>query len=608
MFSRKILLFIAVLIVLTQAKLSANDTGVLEFFLNLDASLPAMREAISPQEAEEAVKKRIADIREGRTYREGAMEAYWTDFRTVLEKYNEISSAKAVLIDKPEGESRVARYLVGVKVNGAVGGFFTVDPADGSIQSDLMWTSELKPLWILPASIWEKAASVNDIPYLEELLPPYSQFTTGIPVNPLSRDFRNIDGVVNEMPLKTQEERKERVNWFNATHGTTLKVALKAHKGRRTATSKCMSVAASYIADWWTERSGREQGSYTNPVGGQKEYGFNPRLLECLFFSHRKKAGLLGKFIGNFKTAPMSKDRVTGEPVPYSPRGYARVLTETDETEVKDNLVPSLLSYNTRDNHFSMDQKPLLFQIFTTGYFPRKSIENDVKSANDDDFPFSIPDNHGAGLSVSRIAEILDTWGPILGQHMGRNEDGSPKNKKFGMGVHCVMVIGTGKVDGKDMLLYAETFGNTSPDYLEDSFMGPSFRTMPLDYFYQAIVFPHHLYLKLDSLTYADDASLVGTLEVRTNRRRDPVNVDEIQVFVDGKLAEQCRTKSLGEGKYRLWMPISVTAHSKKIEIRAAKKYFADSKGRNGFGIMAIRPEKKWNVKSEQLEAITIDL
>ena len=463
----------------------------------------------------------------------------------------------------------------------------------------------MAPLWRVSAGTWDNASSVNEIDELVELLAPFDQFTTGIPINPSSRDAKIIEGVVDVLPLKTQEERRERVQWFNETHGTNLQVALKAHKGRRTASSKCMSVAASYLGDWWTVRTGGTLPTYTNGVGGQKEYGFNPRMLECIFYARRKEQFV--KFLGNFKTAPFSKDRVTGETIPYSPRGYARILAETNSGVTKDNLVPSLLQYETKDNNFAMDQKPLIYQIFTTGLFPRRAIKKDLKDAKDPDYPFSLARDYGQPVSVDDIAKALECWGPMLAQHMGRNKDGSPKSGKFGMGVHCVAVVGTAKKDGQDMLLYRETFGPANQDYLEDSFMGPAFRMMPIEYFYQAIAFPHELYVELDELKYEEDASLAGTLSITTNRRKSPVDVDDVHVFVDGKLASHGRAKPLGQGKYRLWLPIGVTKDSKRIEIRVTKKYFADSSGNNAFGVAAERPEKRWTVVKGELEPIKMD-
>ena len=601
---RKLLITTAVLFLCSSSLVFSGDTGVLKHFLNLDAKLPQRGEAISPEQASQSVIEHINAIQNGA--RDGdALTDYWNDYRAVLSSWTDVSSAKPVLITKEDGTVLIARYLVGLTKGNVVGGFWAVNSKSGAVQSELLWTTEMAPLWKVPASTWQNAASVNDIEELAELIAPFDQFTTGIPINPNHRDAKIIEGVVDVLPLKTQEERTERVEWFNATHGTDLKVALKAHKGRRTASSKCMSIAASYVGDWWTVRTGGKLPTYTNGVGGQKEYGFNPRLLECIFYARRKDQFL--KFVGNFKTAPFSKDRVTGEPIPYSPRGYSRILAETNEGVTKDNLVPSLLQYETKNNHFAMDQKPLIYQVFTTGHFPRRAIKKDLKNAEDPDFPFSLAENYGEPVSVADIGVALDRWGPCLAQHMGRNKDGNPKTGKFGMGVHCVTVVGTAKVSGKDMLLYRETFGPATHDYLEDSFMGPAYRMMPIEYFYQVIAFPHHLYVKLDGLKYAEDASLVGTISVTTNRRKAPVDVDDVHVFVDGKLATHGRAKPLGNGKYQLWLPMSVTKYSKRIEIRVTKKYFADAAGNNAFGVAAERPEKRWSVVKGELAPIKVD-
>ena len=574
-----------------------NDTGVFEYFLNIDAKLPALESAITPEAAVEAVEDRMKMIQSGEGSDEPGMEAYWADFREVLSTYNEVTQAKPVFVGTGD-KKIVARFLVGVNVNGAVGGFFSVDPVNCSIQNDLMWDSNLKPLWLVPASVWNKAESVNDIVSLVELVPPFEQFTTGIPVDPFDPSLFIVDGVAGCLFAKTQEERSERVNWLNNEYGTDFKISISNHEGRRTGTSKCMSIASSYMADWWTVRTGRELPAYTNAIGGQKEYGYNPRLLECRFFQKAKNNHFLGKYIGNFKIAPGGKDRVTGEKIPYSPRGYGRILTETDKGQTPDALVPGAVSYATEDNHFAMDGKPHIAQIFIDGLFPKLAIKRDLKNAEDKDFPFTLMSDYGARVDVDYITKMLQTWGPLYGQHMGRNDDGSPKVGRFGMGVHCVMIVGTGVVNDLPMVIYRDTFGGGSKDYLEDSFTGPEFRAMPIEYFYQAIAFPHRLYLTIDNLKTGNDASLTGVVAVRTNRNSDLVDVDSLKVFVDGELAPQARLNNLEKGKYRLWLPATESGAG-SIEIQGEKKYFADKDGNSVFSIKVHKDGEKWSVETD---------
>jgi archaellum component FlaF (FlaF/FlaG flagellin family) len=442
---------------------------------------------------------------------------------------------------------------------------------------------------------------------LAELIPPFAQFTTGVPVDPEDSSLFIVDGVVNALPMKGQEERAERIDWINNEFGTSFKFALKNHKGRRTGSSKCMSIAASYLGDWWTVRTGNELPSYVNGVGGQMEYGFNPRMLECRFYEKANERHFLAKYLGNFKVAPKSKDRVTGESVPYSPRGYSRILTETNEGSVDDNLVSTAVKYETFKNHFSMDQKPHIAQIFIDGLFPKRAIKSDLKDVKDPDFPFTLHKDYGKALDVNSIKEMLKTWGPLLGQHMGRNGDGTPKTTRFGMGVHCIMIVGTGLVNGEEMLVYRETFGNASSEYLEDSFLGPSFRAMPLRFFYQAIAFPHHLYVEINDLKANDSGELGATVTVKTNRGMDSIDVDSIEIFVDGELSSEGRAKHLGNGQYRLWLPGS-SVDASKVDVRVSKKYFADKDGNNSFGAGAEKSGSGWNVSKQQLSPVKAGL
>jgi hypothetical protein len=590
------------------ASVYALDTGLLKHYLNIDMKLPQVDEAITPSVAVKAVENHIRKLRSNESFPDGLAD-FNADYIAVLGKWTVLSSAKPVILVKEDGDSLVARYLVGFVKDDKVGGFFSVDPINGSVQTDIMWTYDLDPLWIVPKAIWDKAATVNEIDELAELVPPFEQFTSGVPVSAHDGSLNFVDGVVDSLPFKTQEERKERVEWFNSKFGTEFKVQMSSSEGRRTATSKCMSVAASYVGDFWTVETGNKLPSYTNGVGGQKEYGHNPRLLECLFFENRNKTGLSGKWAGNFKTAPFGKDRVTGETIPFSPRGYSRVLVETGEGLVADNLVPHVLQYETNNLHFGMDQKPVLIQILTEGIFPGRTIKSDIRESYMDDFPFSLAPSYGEPFTFDGMKKALDTWGPMLGQQVGRDSKGNPRKGAFGMGVHCVMIVGTGFVNGKDMVIYKETFGDGSSDYLEDSFLGPAYRAMPLEYFYQGIAFPHHLYLNLAKLSHFEDASLGGNLTITTNKGQQPVDsIDSISIYVDGKVAGSAMAKPLGNGNYSIWIPFHETINATKIEIRAKKKYFADSNAMNGFGVSASRTDgKHWVVDEEVPLPIDMD-
>lgn len=588
---------------------AAFDTGLLEHPLNLNAELPQVDDAIGPSQAVAAARTHFATVRARKPGKDEPLEQYWRDYQTVLGRWKEPSTAKPVIITSEDGTPLIARFLVGLRKGNQVGGFVAVDPKDASIVSKLMWTPDLDPLWVVDLAIWEKAETVNDIEALEELVPPYSQFTSGIPIDPHDPAFNIVDGVVDVMPFKTQEERKAHVQWLNETYATSLRMPVKAKRGRRAATSKCMSVAASYVADWWTVQTGNTLPSYKNPAGGQKEYGYNPRLLEALFYAKSKKNKFFGKWTGDWRTAPFAHDLVTGEPISYSLRGYARLLAETGTGATPDPLIPSALTYETEDNHFHMDQKPHLLKIFTEGAFTGNSIRKDMKRLDDPDFPISVPPDYGSPVSADRIVKALDTWGVLLGQHMRRKLDGSPADSTFGTGVHAVQIVGWTKREGRTWLVYRETFGDASNRYLEDSFLGPSFRIMPIEYFYQAFAFPHHLYPDL-SLKPGRGGELAGSLKVTTNHALEPIDPDLFEVLVDGKPSTRARIRKESErGSYNLRIPHRVIRNAARIEVRVAKRYFADQEGRNGFGIaVEKRDGGDWQVVNGPLEPVVIDL
>jgi hypothetical protein len=526
---------------------------------------------------------------------EGAMKQYWSDYREVLGRFTDISEPLPVLFRDTEGRDWIARWLVGFRVNGWVRGFIAVDPQATSVQSDLMWKEDLKPLWKVPATSWNKARSVNDIPELKELIPTSLSFSAGIPIDPsdaLQKGFVLVDGISDLAP-KTQEERETWINFLNREYEGHLGRPMRSNLGRRTGTSKCISVATSHIADWWILTTGRSVPSYVNGVGGQKEYGINPRLLETIFYYRHQDTGWKGKWVGDFKTAPFAFDRVTGEAVPYSPRGYARILTETGANEWKDPLAPDLLNYSTDENPFAMDRRPLLFQISRDGIFANTRLKQDIRMGNRPDSPFSLEPEFEKPVTEERLRHAIDTWGPLLGQHMMRFKEEKPMKGPLAVGVHGVTIVGYGTQNGRTYFIYRETFGNGRSKYLEDSYLGPEYRMMPMEYFYQAIAFPHWLYLDLKPREGGGD--FVFDLTVTANRGRDRLDPDKVDVRLNGSpLGTRLERNSVGA--YEITVSRNAVPEGGKVEVRAYKRYFADRKGRNHFGRIATRTGDGWRI------------
>lgn len=354
---------------------------------------------------------------------------------------------KPALID-----GNIARWLVPCLLpDGRAGAFFPFD-ATGRLAGLPDFTATLEPGFAVSREAWEQAATVNDLPELAELLPIKLTYSAGIPVDPARiPGVFMVAGLPGRLPAKSQEERFEwlkRGGWKGAKGDL-----LKAHLGRRTGTSKCLCYAASTVADYWTATLGHPLPGYTNFISGVKEYGTNPRHLEALYETYRKR------FPRRFWHAPGGKDRVTGEPIPWSIKAYVETIFNARDIQVTDPINPKV-AWSLGREGFHMDLTPM--RIFK-GPTPGKG---------------------------RRIKEALRRYGPLLAQHTMRVTDSIPN--PF-IGVHAVVLVGHFAKDGDDWFIYQESFGPYGENYLEDSVGGPRYRAMPARLFYQAWGFPHTL-------------------------------------------------------------------------------------------------------------------
>ena len=518
----------------------ALDQGDLanEWVKRLD--LPGAESPVPDGRIIQTVRQHIEKIRNAKPEATPARRQWLADYREVLERHPVHGEPKPILT----AEGQISRYVVGfVLGDGTVGGFLFVSPDGTEICGEMHWTPELNPLWTVDLNTWNQAGSINEIPELEELVTPSSAFTMGIPVEPVDHpSWTFVRGAQDEMPYKTQEERKAWLTQLNEKYKPER--PLEAFTGRRTGTSKCMSVAASYVADWWCTQVGRELPTYTNGVGGQKEYGHNPRRLESIFYLRNKDEG--SPFNWDFQTAPFGKDRVTGERVPFSMRSYARILTETDASSFSDSLFPSV-RYEYFDNPFAMDDGPVFL-------YKRASYDEE------------------------KLKEALNTWGPLLAQHTSRSKEGRPK--RF-VGIHGVVLVGYGELNGRTVFVYRESFGENSSRYLEDSFGGPRLRAFSLPFLYQAIAFPHRLELDLNSETDDNGHSSIS-IAVATNRGQDKVDPDTWMVQLDGEMVDVTPVK-IATGTYRLELDVPEGTPTAQVTIFAGREYFADKEGNGVF-------------------------
>ena len=153
MFRPSMLILMFALSTYCVSSVCALDTGILQHFLNIDMKLPLENEAISPSEAVEAVRAHISSLKaSGRPFSQG-MKDYNADYAAVLKEWIVLSSAKPVMLEKDDGESLISRFLVGFVKDGKVGGFFSVNSNNGHVQTELMWTAELQPLWTVSETV-----------------------------------------------------------------------------------------------------------------------------------------------------------------------------------------------------------------------------------------------------------------------------------------------------------------------------------------------------------------------------------------------------------------------------------------------------------------------
>jgi hypothetical protein len=469
------------------------------------ALLPTQGSA-HPDQARQTVIREIGRVLSGQSaYATGLSRAseFGKDLSAVLRRFPQVGTAKPVLL-----EGKTVKFLVPLVIDARTfGGFFQVNPAGTTIISFLVWDGAGVPLFRVERQKWDQAKSANELPELAELIPIKAQPSAGVPVEPEDiQDLFLIDHL-GAIPSKTQEERKEHVD----------AESLKATLGRRTGSSKCLSYAAAMASDWWKTILGLPIGSYVSFVNGAREYGLNPRLLESLYFHTPASPYTFKKEAG--------KDRVTGETIPYSPKHYTYVMSWRPAPATIQDPLRKDRSYSLPEHGFGMDR------------------------------PFFTVFNKSKG-NVADIRQALQRYGILYAQHTSRL-----LNDKISLtlqGVHAVNIVGTGRLNGKDVVLYYETFGKNHRDYLEDSFYGPRLRAFPVGFFYQANAFPHQIRAFL--------AAKNGTAQIRfSDHLGRPLAPERVAVKING----QDRPVKVAAA-----LNISPLPQLALVELRFARKYF----------------------------------
>jgi hypothetical protein len=433
----------------------------------------------------------------------GKFTTYASDFRKVLNKFTEVASPKPVVL-----ENKIVKYLVPLRMNSEkVGGFFQVSADGKTIISMLPWKPNLEPLFQVSSKKWESVKVANEISEIAELFPKTFKPTAGEPV-----EFEDLTDVfiidnISSLPSKTQEEKRD----------FATRAGFEAPTKRRYGSLKCLSYAASFVADWWKMQKGMNLGSYKSILTGGQEYGTDPRMVESLYFATPKSPYSFLKY--NIK-----KDLVTKEKVPYSPKHYAYVLSCIKlPGKIKDPLLKK--SHVVPDQDMGMDS------------------------------PFYTVFNRSKG-TIKLINQSLKSYGILLSQHTMRIP-GDKKPLKF-IGIHSIAIVGTAKLRGKEVVLYYETFGKNHKEYIEDGFFGPALRAFPVGFFYQGIAFPHPLKFNAQ----VKNGKFIGSFATNYGQKLVP---DNLLVELDGNRIKVKRSSSFS-------LPIDNGVH--KLKIIYNKRYY----------------------------------
>ncbi|MBF0546140.1 MAG: hypothetical protein HQM08_16970 [Candidatus Riflebacteria bacterium] len=436
--------------------------------------------AISPEEreAQRTVQQEITRILAGTSSfvsNIGAVSDYQVDFQQLLRKFPSLAEPKTVFV-----EGKTIKILVPFKIDkNTIGGFFQTSPDGKTIWSYPPWDVTLTPLFKVPADVWETATAANSITQIPEMIPQLVTPTPGTPVEPEDLTHCFLIDHISSLPSKTQEEKED----FALEHG------FKIHSERRRGSLKCLAYSASFAVDWWKIVLGERLGSYRSILSGAMEYGTNPRMVESMYFATPKSPYSFMKY--NI----LKKDLVTEEKVPYSPKHYAYVMSCISlPDKVNDPLLPNV-SYSIPERSLAMDRP--FFDVFN------KSQGN-----------------------FDQVRQALESYGILYAQHTKRDDTEEPKDY---LGIHSITIVGAGQLKGQDVLLYYETFGKNHKNYIEDGFFGPRLRAFPVEYFYQALAFPHALNLNLN----VENGRAIGKFCTSKGLSLSP---DKITVTVNGAI------------------------------------------------------------------------
>lgn len=413
-----------------------------------------MAEILSP----EVIVARIRDALDAleRRPRTPGLEAYEEDRVAFLRSADELGEPRLV-----HAEGVPVRYATALFWQGRIGGIVASDPATGEVLSWPAWGPARRPLFMYSIEEVERFLERRD-PRVHEVVPRELKTPTRFSVEPSKIHESWLLERYDALPFKNQEERYAWVEEVNRARRMRTRWRHKA--GYQEPSFKCLSYAASTVADWWGLMYGVAPCErYQNFVNGSQEYGVNPRALEVLYY-HRARRVLprltrRGRLYRLLPPLPQTLDPVTRERIPACSLAFADLLASPEDLDLPDPLTrDGQPRHAYRAGMWHMDQPPKT--LFTKGR-----------------------------ADPALIREALHRHGIVLAFTQAR------MLRVIRFGLHGIPIVGYFKRGDETLFVYHESYGNHGPGYVWDDSGGPSYMTIPASMLREASCFPHRLWI-----------------------------------------------------------------------------------------------------------------
>jgi hypothetical protein len=383
------------------------------------------------------------------------LEAYEEDRLRFLRSADELGEPRLL-----HTEGVPVRYATALFWGDRIGGIVASDPHSGEVLSWPAWAPGPRPLFMYSIEEVERFLERND-PRVGEVVPRELKTPTRFSVDPARVPGAWLLERYEALPFKNQEERYAWVEEVNKSR--RMRTRWRHKGGYQEPSFKCLSYAASTVADWWGLMYGvPPEGRYQNFVNGSQEYGVNPRALEVLYYHRARRLARLTRQGRMYRLAPplpQTLDPVTRERIPACSRAFAHLLTTPEDLELGDPLArDGLPRYGFRAGMWHMDMPPKT--LFSKGQ-----------------------------ADPAAIREALHRHGIVLGFTQAR------MLRVIRFGLHGVPIVGYFKQGNETLFIYHESYGNHGPGYVWDDSGGPSYMTIPASMLREASCFPHRLWI-----------------------------------------------------------------------------------------------------------------